>query len=147
MTSKCGTCVYLRPGERVVGFRLDSQLELEDLVRTEWGEGGACVADPRIRPLPQAWGYNKSRLLFTLPPTARSGRGCPRWDDGGRTLVPMELEKEVVAALEAAAGQAGVSPSAYLARLLETRQRNARKRQAEEPGDRGAGTGPQPTRG
>lgn len=131
MAPRCGTCQYYKPGEKVVGFHLDGRLELDEL-SSEWGEGGACTADPKIRPMPSAWSYNKRRNLVTLPTSSRAGRNCPRWDDGGRNEIPISMEQDVVFALEAAAAEAKMSPSGYLMQLLESASR--KKLSASKPG-------------
>ncbi|MNX81825.1 hypothetical protein D3C86_1135240 [compost metagenome] len=138
---KCGTCIYFRANEKVKWALPDGRVETEALDPI-WRNDGACVANPLIRPMPEAWRYDDMRRLRTFWISKRRGKSCPRWDDGGRELTTVELEQEVAIALEKAAEGLDVSASALVMRLLEGKKlwrRSALKRRAVRDEDEQAG--------
>ncbi|MNK83785.1 hypothetical protein D3C87_1036110 [compost metagenome] len=123
MARNCGSCKYFKPGEFVSALWPNGRMELEEY-DGRWGvDRGACIADPKIRPMPRAWFYSHAGFLTTLGTTKRSGISCLRWDDGGRDLTTVELEMQAAMALERAADEARVTSSTLLMQMLETHRR------------------------
>lgn len=126
MPRNCGGCKYYRPGERVEAIWPNGEIRMDPERGPIIPDGGACVANPEILPMPRAWFYTKSGYLNTIGTTQRSGKTCPRWDGGARDLSTLELERQAIIALERAADEEKLSVSALVMQMLESRQRKLR---------------------